>query len=69
MRKSARAHKPVISTIISLNHLHHETEFFIFPQAVQDGATSTLSDENVMNINFAMACMIVVSFAIALSHI
>jgi hypothetical protein len=31
-------------------------------------AIAPAPDENVMNINFAFACMIVVSFTIALVH-
>jgi hypothetical protein len=48
--------------------LNHETEFFISQWRVQDGATSDNSGDSFMNINFAFACLIVVSFAIALGH-
>jgi hypothetical protein len=48
--------------------LNHEAEFLIFKRRVQDGATSDYSGESFMNINFAFACLIVVSFAIALGH-
>jgi hypothetical protein len=57
---------PAINVI---DHSNHEAEFFICPWAVQDVAHSNSQDEkNFMNLNFAFACMIVVSFAIALGH-
>ncbi|VVN20838.1 hypothetical protein PS862_04575 [Pseudomonas fluorescens] len=54
--------------INSVDHSNHEGEFFILPRAGQDVADSTIAEQLFMNLNFAFACMIVVSFAIALGH-
>jgi len=54
--------------INSFDLLHHEAEFFICPRLIQDVAISDKSDDTPMNLNFAFACFIVVSFAIALGH-
>ncbi|AZC56586.1 MULTISPECIES: hypothetical protein [Pseudomonas] len=56
------------SAITPVDHTNHESEFFICARCRQNGATFKPSDKYVMNINFAVACMIVVSFAIALLH-
>jgi hypothetical protein len=47
---------------------NHEAEFFIYRRPVQNGAHLPAPDEPFMNLNFAFACMIVVSFTIALVH-
>ncbi|WP_077046334.1 hypothetical protein [Pseudomonas sp. KK4] len=59
-------HKP--AGIISFDLSNHDGEFFICTAAVQNGAINTVPDGNFMNLNFAFACMIVVSFTIALVH-
>ena len=57
-----------LQPIISFDHKNHQSEFFNSSGPVQDGNTSNRPDEPLMNINLAIACMIVVSFAIALGH-
>lgn len=59
-------HKPI--SIISFDLSNHEAEFFICRPPVQNGAIKTVADGKFMNLNFAFACMIVVSFTIALVH-
>ncbi|WP_239499361.1 hypothetical protein [Pseudomonas putida] len=54
--------------IISFDLSNQAAEFFICPAPVQNGAIKTVLDDNFMNLNFAFACMIVVSFTIALVH-
>jgi len=54
--------------INSFDHSHHEAEFFISLRRIQDGDISNTSEDTFMNLNFAFACFIVVSFAIALGH-
>jgi hypothetical protein len=54
--------------IISFDLSNHDAEFFICTAAVQNGAIKTVLDGTFMNLNFAFACMIVVSFTIALAH-
>ncbi|MBZ9781545.1 hypothetical protein K9857_08270 [Pseudomonas sp. REP124] len=54
--------------IISFDLSNQEAEFFICPAAVQNGAIKNVLDGVAMNLNFAFACMIVVSFTIALVH-
>ncbi|MCW8278258.1 hypothetical protein IMF27_24010 [Pseudomonas sp. PCH199] len=55
-------------SIISFDLSNHKAEFFIPPSPVQNGAVNHVLDGNFMNLNFAFACMIVVSFSIALVH-
>ncbi|MGE8186844.1 hypothetical protein [Pseudomonas sp. NPDC086278] len=60
--------KAIRAAIDSFDPLHHEAEFFYLWRHRQDVATSRNSGDPFMNINFAFACLIVVSFAIALGH-
>jgi len=65
------ASRPTTNTSPSINafdHSNHYTEFFICSRSVQNGAITNWTDGTLMNLNFAFACMIVVSFAIALGH-
>jgi len=54
--------------IISFDLSNQEAKFFICTPPVQNGAIETVLDGYLMNLNFAFACMIVVSFTIALVH-
>jgi hypothetical protein len=56
------------SSINSFDLSNHYCEFFICSRSVQDGAIANRTDGTLMNLNFAFACMIVVSFAVALGH-
>ncbi|MDZ5433219.1 hypothetical protein T3H00_11175 [Pseudomonas fluorescens] len=65
-------HKPAnrkkLPDINSFDLSNHEGEFLIFSRPVQNGAVTHVPDGYLMNLNFAFACMIVVSFTIALVH-
>ncbi|GAB6402586.1 hypothetical protein [Pseudomonas sp. MHK4] len=45
-----------------------KANFLFAPDLFKMSAITPVSETNVMNINFAFACMIVVSFTIALVH-
>ncbi|MFY0731695.1 hypothetical protein [Pseudomonas sp. NFX15] len=66
--KHKPAARPTLASIIFFDLSNHYAEFFISLRPVQDDAVTHVLDGNVMNINFAFACMIVVSFTIALVH-
>ncbi|ANI54029.1 hypothetical protein PDR5_22990 [Pseudomonas sp. DR 5-09] len=55
--------------INGFDHWNHEAEFFLLTRPRQNGPTFKRTRMNTpMNLNFAFACMVVVSFAIALGH-
>ncbi|MBV4488384.1 hypothetical protein HU727_022625 [Pseudomonas sp. SWRI153] len=53
-----------MASIIGINTANFSFVFTLFTMA----ALSKAQDEQLMNLNFAFACMIVVSFAVALGH-
>ncbi|WP_433740502.1 hypothetical protein [Pseudomonas putida] len=72
LAKAPGKHKPACpensAGINSFDLSHHEGQFFISQSPVQNGAINTVLEGSRMNLNFAFACMIVVSFTIALVH-
>ncbi|NUU38186.1 hypothetical protein [Pseudomonas sp. C2B4] len=72
LAKPQDKHKPAnpekAPDINSFDLSNHEGKFHIFSLPVQNGAVTHVLDGNFMNLNFAFACMIVVSFTIALVH-
>lgn len=57
------------AAINCFDHWNQQGEFFLCRAPVHNGLTlKTAQDEHPMNLNFAFACMIVVSFAVALVH-
>ncbi|MGE8068168.1 hypothetical protein [Pseudomonas sp. NPDC089569] len=66
LSKLQHKHKPPDINCFDLSN--HEAELFICRRPVQNGTVAHVLDGNFMNINFAFACMVVVSFAIALMH-
>ncbi|AZD01626.1 hypothetical protein [Pseudomonas chlororaphis] len=59
-----RRRQPSLPSIIQIM----KADFSFSADAFRMAPPSIPSDKYVMNINFAVACMIVVSFAIALFH-
>ncbi|WP_447766306.1 hypothetical protein [Pseudomonas reinekei] len=63
-RKHKHAHQVSIVSIFQIT----KPNFLFAPDLFKMSAITPVSDGNVMNLNFAFVCMIVVSFTIALVH-
>jgi hypothetical protein len=68
LAKPHRKHKHTSQVLILSIFQITKPNFLFAPDLFKMSAITPVSDGNDMNINFAFACMIVVSFTIALVH-